>query len=87
MVVRSVLKRAKITNGEIGPVADQNYEIRNCTIFTIRIIGRKSNLCIRCWLKTWLKIGIFAHLSSSIISPPPIDDIRRIVLKRFNCLR
>ena len=40
------LKRDTTTNGEIGPVTDQIYEILNCMIFVILIIRVKSKLCI-----------------------------------------
>ena len=40
------LKRDTTTNGEIGPVTDQTYEILNCMIFVILIIRLKSKLCI-----------------------------------------
>ena len=33
-------------NGEIGPVAGQNYEIWNCSIFVMWIFKGKSKLCI-----------------------------------------
>ena len=35
-----------IKNGEIGPVADQIYEIWNFAIFVIWVFKRKSKLCI-----------------------------------------
>ena len=39
-------KRAWATNGEIGPVADQIYEIWTCKIFVIWIFTGESKLCI-----------------------------------------
>ena len=33
-------------NCEIGPVADQIYEIGNCIIFVTLVFRRKSKLCI-----------------------------------------
>ena len=38
--------RGGSTNGEIGPVADQIYELWNCTIFVIRVLRGKSKLFI-----------------------------------------
>ena len=37
---------AGVTNGKIGPVANQNYEILNCTIFVILICSRTSTQCL-----------------------------------------
>ena len=45
-------------NGEISLVADQIYEIWNCTIFVIWVFRRKSKLCT----------GIYTKLSSLIIN-------------------
>ena len=33
-----------VKDGELGPVAEQNYEKWNCTIFVIWIFDRKSKL-------------------------------------------
>ena len=41
-------------NGEIGPVACQNYETSNCLIFVTEIIRAKSKLLI--YTKAWLLI-------------------------------
>ena len=41
-----LIERDRTTNGEIGPVTDQIYEIWNCAIFVIFIIRGKSQLYI-----------------------------------------
>ena len=41
-----VNKRGRTTNGEIGPVADQTYEMWNCSIFVILVFRGKSKMCI-----------------------------------------
>ena len=45
-------------NGEIGPVADQIYEICNGTIFVIWIFRGKSKLCV-CTKHLLLIINLF----------------------------
>ena len=43
---KSKSERARTTNGEVDLVADENYEIWNCTIFVIWIFRGKSKLYI-----------------------------------------
>ena len=41
-----IISKRKATNGEIGPAADQIYEIWSCTIFVIWVFRGKSKLSI-----------------------------------------
>ena len=45
-----LLKGARTTGNEIVPVADQNYEIWNGTIFVLITFGVKSKLCTYIYL-------------------------------------
>ena len=46
IIISSRKEVYRTTNGENGPVAEQIYEIWNCTVFIIWEFRRKSKLCI-----------------------------------------